>query len=81
MSRTRAVYVGSDGNYYGEADIWERFETGCWAPFAWDSESGEEWVETDEQQLLVLTPTSPEELPQRVDIERTEAGLSIDSAV
>lgn len=62
MSRMRAVYVGSDGNYYGEVDVWERLEAGDWTPFAWDRESGVEWVETDDQQLLVLTPpgTAPE---------------------
>ncbi|QSG04651.1 Uncharacterized protein HSR121_0295 [Halapricum desulfuricans] len=69
--------MGSDGDYYGEVDVWERLETGDWTPFAWDRESGVEWVETDDQQLLVLTPVPPRELPPRVDVEQTEAGIRI----
>ena len=72
----KVLYAGSDGDYYGEVDIWERFEADRWVPFAWDPDSGAEWVETEDQELLELTPVTSGELPQNVAIVRTESGIS-----
>ncbi|SEO83229.1 hypothetical protein SAMN04487948_105378 [Halogranum amylolyticum] len=52
------IYRGSDGRYYGDVDIWERFESGAWTPCVWDTESGVEWVETEDEELLSLVPLS-----------------------
>ncbi|QCC50021.1 hypothetical protein [Halapricum salinum] len=71
------LYRGNDGEYYGGVDIWERFESNSWTPFAWDPERGTEWVETDDQELLELTPVVREEVPRSVEIERTDSGLSV----
>ncbi|SFK82858.1 hypothetical protein SAMN04487950_1306 [Halogranum rubrum] len=74
---TGTVYRCSDGGYYGNADVWERFESGAWTPCCWDTESGAEWVETGEGELLALEPTSRSSLPERMHTERVAAGMSV----
>lgn len=77
---TDTVYRGSDGNYYGDADIWERFEAGDWTPCCWDADSGAEWVETDSGGLLALEPIPRRKLPGDVAIERVGGGCSVTAA-
>lgn len=74
------IYRGSDGQYYGDVDLWKRFEPGIWIPCCWDEESGTEWVETEAGDLLVLIPTSRATIPYQVQIEQVAAGLSVTSA-
>lgn len=52
------IYVCSDGSYYTSTQLWEQFESGEWSPCCWDSETGQEWVRTAEDDLLLLTPVS-----------------------
>lgn len=73
------VYRCSNGCYYGDSDIWERFESNAWTPVCWDQESGTEWVETRTNDLLVLEPVSSADLPDYVEIRRVDAGVSVSS--
>ena len=72
------VYRGSNRQYYGDVDVWERLEAETWIPCFWDVTSGEEWVKTREEQLLTLVPLSQSEVPEEVDIECVAAGLTTD---
>ena len=73
------VYRGSDGEYYGDADIWERFEAEDWTPCCWDVESGCEWVGARDGELLALEPVSRSDVPSEIDLERVAEGLSVSS--
>lgn len=71
------IYRGSDGRYYGSADLWNHFESGAWKPCWWDTDSMEEWVETQHGELLVLVPVTHDSLPRQVRTERVTAGISV----
>lgn len=73
----RTVYACSDGTYYGDVQVWERFESGAWQPCCWDDDSGTEWVVTSDGDLLTLTPVSHEDLPDRTNVERVAAGVVV----
>lgn len=74
------VYSGSDGDYYGDVDLWEQFESGVWTPFCWDTETGVEWVEVQGGEILTLTPISRSSLPKEISVEEVYGGLSIGSS-
>lgn len=78
MRRNATIYQGSDGKYYGNIDVWNRFETGVWDPCCWDEESGTEWVRTEENELLVLTPVLEDDLPDWVEVEYVAIGTTVD---
>lgn len=71
------VYECSDGGYYSDVQVWERLESGTWRPCCWDADTGREWVENDEEELLLLDPVSPTELPSGVQIEHASAGVLV----
>jgi hypothetical protein len=71
------VYRCSDGCYYGDVDVWERLESGEWTPCCWDTDSGMEWMETQDGELLVLEPTSQSALPERVQTECVAGGTVV----
>jgi len=70
------VYRGSDGTYYGDADVWERLEAETWTPCCWDVMSGVEWMETQSEELLALLPIARSEVPEEVDVVCVAAGLT-----
>nr|WP_244531654.1 hypothetical protein [Halogranum amylolyticum] len=74
---TNTVYRSSDGDYYGDVEIWERLESGTWTPCCWDTESGKEWMETRDGELLILEPISQNELPESVQTERVTTGTAV----
>ncbi|SEO93488.1 hypothetical protein SAMN04487948_10867 [Halogranum amylolyticum] len=74
---TETVYKCSNGRYYGDTDVWTRLESGAWKPFCWDTESGEEWVETQQEETLLLVPIPHSSLPEEVETERVSAGISV----
>jgi hypothetical protein len=78
MCATDRVYECSDGNYYGNADIWARFEAGEWTPVSWEEDSGTEWVETADGELLTLQPVPESDLPPHVDIEPAAGGVTVE---
>lgn len=78
--RGGAVYICSDGRYVGDADVWERFESSAWKPCCWDAETGYEWVETEEGELLLLVPVSPSFLPDWMAVEEDADGIRIGGA-
>ncbi|WP_199174710.1 hypothetical protein [Halegenticoccus soli] len=65
-----SVYEGSNGRYYTENDLWERFESGAWTPRMWETDTGREIVETEAEEVLMLAPTDPVDLPEGVEIRR-----------
>lgn len=71
------VYRGSDGRFYGDVDIWDRLESRTWAPCCWDEQTGVEWVETKDEQLLVLIPTAQSALPAKIQAERIGGGIRL----
>lgn len=71
------VYSCSNGQYYGDVDVWEHLESGTWKPCLWNPESGEEWVEKQDGELLVLVPVSRSSLPKQVQTESVAAGISV----
>ncbi len=71
------IYVGTDGRYYGCVQVWERFEANEWIPCCWDAESGQEWVRTETDDLLSLTPISPSAVPDDLQIEYREEGVIV----
>ena len=70
-------YKCSDGCYYGDVEVWERLESGTWTASCWDTESGTEWMETEDDELLVLEPISRSDLPEEVSTERIAGGTSV----
>lgn len=75
--KTNTVYSCSDGEYYGDVDMWERLESGTWTPCCWDTESGKEWMETRDGELLILEPISRDDLPGSVQTERVTTGTAV----
>jgi hypothetical protein len=75
--KTSSVYRCSDGHYYGDAEIWERLESGTWTPCCWDTASGTEWMETETGELLVLEPIARSALPDGMSTERVTAGTAV----
>lgn len=71
------IYECSDGAYYGDADLWERLESGTWTSCCWDEDSGAEWVETANNELLALNPISKHDLPDWVQVKPVTAGVSV----
>jgi len=76
----RIVYESSDWRYFGEARLWEKFESGTWEPCAWDPETGREWIETDDGDLLMLIPISRHALPGWADVTHYPDGARIHDA-
>jgi len=72
------IYVGSDGRCYTAVELWERLESGSWQPCCWDPESGDEWVETADGELLALSPVDERELPDDIEIKTHPRGRLID---
>jgi len=77
MSDDNTLYECSNGEYYGNADIWERLEAGQWTPVDWDDDSGTEWVENQDGDVLRLDPVSEDSLPAEAAIVETAAGLAV----
>ena len=73
------VFQTSEGVYIGDAEVWERFESGEWTTCCWDTETGREWVETQEGDLLLLIPVSQYALPANTTITDDPDGLRIHS--
>ena len=71
------IYRCSDGSYYSDVQVWERFETGQWSPCCWDVDTGREWVENDTEELLCLDPVARSELPSGVQIEHASTGVLV----
>lgn len=78
--RGGAVYISSDGRYMGDADVWEQFESEAWKPCCWDTETGYEWVETEEGELLLLVPVATSFLPDGMTVEENADGIRIGDA-
>lgn len=74
------VYKSSTGAYYGDADIWDRFESGEWKPCCWDPETGKEWIMTDSGDLLLLLPISRHLLPAWTTVDDGADGVRISGA-
>ncbi|SEL51348.1 hypothetical protein SAMN04488691_105154 [Haloferax larsenii] len=66
-----ARYSCSDGQQYSEVEIWERLEDGIWRVCCWNSETGEEWMETDDGELVHLAPVPDEQSRQSTPSEST----------
>lgn len=79
------VYKCSDSRYcpcsgyLGDADLWEKFESGAWEPFCWDQEDGTEWVVANDDNVLTLEPVPVDKLPDTVEYEQSCSGISIRS--
>lgn len=71
------IYQSSRGGFFGDADVWEQFESGAWTPCCWDDETGEEWVETRRGDVLLLMPVRERELPEWVHVEHHDDGLRV----
>lgn len=71
------IYECSNGGYYGDRDVWKRLEAETWNVCCWDETSGTEWVETEDGELVVLTPISRNDLPNWVQVERAADGLNV----
>ncbi|SEP18577.1 hypothetical protein SAMN04487948_11953 [Halogranum amylolyticum] len=71
------IYRGSDGEYYGDVDLWERFESGVWTPQCWNTETGREWVETQDDEVLCLTPIARRSVAEETHLERVCGGIRV----
>lgn len=71
------VYQSSEGEYFGDAEVWERFESGMWVPCCWNAETGKEWVKTQDGDLLLLIPISRHALPDWNSISHDADGIRI----
>lgn len=71
------LYQDSYGDYWSAVQLWEQLEAGHWNPCCWDPESGQEWVETEDGELLTLTPVSQAELPSDVRVRVVEEGVLV----
>lgn len=74
------IYRSSTGAYYTGTQLWRRFEADEWRPCCWDADSGREWVETTDGELLCLTPVSPADLPDHLRLERDGRGVVVRDA-
>ena len=71
------IYECSDGGYYSDVQVWERLESEAWRVCCWEAETGREWVENEDGELLMLDPISRSELPSGVQIERASTGVLV----
>jgi hypothetical protein len=73
------IYRRSDGGFVTGSGIWSRFEGGAWRPCCWNTETGAEWVVTDDDELLRLTPLDDGRagLPPRTRLERRQGGFAV----
>lgn len=71
------IYQSNAGEYFGDAEVWERLESGVWEPFCWDVETGVEGVQTATHDLLILVPISPDALPEGIHVKSNEDGNRI----
>lgn len=51
-----AMYQASNGRYYSEYELWEHYESGEWEYCTGESTTGQEVVQTERGELLLLTP-------------------------
>jgi hypothetical protein len=63
MGSGETFYRSSNGRYYRDSEIWSQFESGQWLPYCWDAETGAEWIQTDDGEIIELTPISPPDCP------------------
>ena len=66
------IYESSTGEYYSGLDIWMRFESGLWEPHDWSQATGQEWVQTEADEVLTLTPVPESDLPDGVSVMEAE---------
>lgn len=71
------TYKCSDGQFYGDVQLWERFERDEWSPFCWEA-GGREWVETSDGEILALTPVSPDALPAGMTVTAVRGGIVVE---
>jgi hypothetical protein len=80
MTSSDTIYRSDSGRYYSTVELWRHFESGEWAPFKWDEATEKEWVETDDGEILELTPITVSELPASVTVEETDYGPVVQEA-
>ena len=67
------VYRGSNGRYYTGWQIERRLHTGAWRPCIRETATGRRLVGVDDE-LVLLEPTDPDELPDWIRIRLDRAG-------
>lgn len=67
------VYSGSDGGYYTAWQVERNLHTGEWKPCIRDVIAGRHLVGVDDE-LLLLEPTAPDELPDWIRIRLDRSG-------
>lgn len=72
------LYAGSDGNFYTDAEVGYRIETGTWHSRMWDPDAGWHVVETGDLRALWLVPVEEGGLPAGVGVESTDGEPTID---
>jgi hypothetical protein len=73
------LYRGSDDRFYTDHGVWWRIETGEWTVEQWSEVDGEETVETDDGERVVLSPVGLEDLPRFVELQPdTDGYIAVD---
>lgn len=80
MTGSNTIYRSDDGRYYSTVELWRHFESGEWDPLGWDEETEKEWVETEDGEIIELTPITVSELPATVTVKETDYGPVIREA-
>jgi len=77
MEGTPRVYRAETGRYVTGTEIWRKFETDEWTPYRWDADTGTEWVQTVDGDVLKLEPVTQLELPDHVELVPTDDGAVV----
>lgn len=75
------IYQASNGEFYGDVDVWEYLETERWRSVCWDDQTGQEWVETESGDLVILEPIPTRISPAWIDFEYRDCGITVTSSL
>lgn len=67
------IFEGTDGRYFTEWQVEQRLQNGTWTLCIRQRSPTRLLVETEDEALLLLTPTEPAELPTDIEIRVTDS--------
>lgn len=76
-SPVKTLYEGSNGRYYTEWQVHERLRAGEWKPCIEQRSPDRRLIGTDDEELLLLLPVDPVELPTWAEIRIDGRGARV----
>ena len=77
MTTAAQFFRTEGGRYLSTTERWWYLESGEWTPLRWEEATGKEWFETEDGDLVELTPVPESDLPSGTDVEETPYGVVV----